>query len=98
MATGTIKQNNTIFPNYDTGAVITLNSTYTAPSDGYVLLLRVIMTGAATALTINGAGVYSANNPNVDLGGAIYPVKKGDIIVTAGLDSSSRVCFLSARS
>lgn len=97
MATGTIKQNR-IFPNYGGAVTITLNSTYTAPSDGYVLLSRVIMTGAGAALTINGTGVYTANSSNVDLGGTIYPVKKGDIIVTAKLDTASRVNFLPARS
>ena len=97
MAEVTITKQN-IFPNYASAAVITLNSTYTAPSDGYVLLARIIMTGAGAALTINGMDVYLANNPNVDLGGAIYPIKKGDITVTARLDTASRVYFIPARS
>ena len=98
MATGTIKQNNTIFPNYNGARTITLNSTYTAPSDGYVLLRRVIMTGSGAALTINGVSVYAANNPNTDLGGCMYPVRKDDTIVTSSLSSNSSVLFTPAYS
>lgn len=94
MATGTIKQSMMFFPDYDNSTLITNNTTYTVPNDGYVIGRRVLTSAAGSIITINSLVVYTTATTGTDLGGVIYPVKKGDIVKLTNLASNSTIYFV----
>lgn len=84
-----------VMPNYTAGVTISPNTTYTAPSNGFVVIYAA---GYLTStLTINGIQVFShvweANYGSPDW--CCFPVTAGDVIVFgfAGSGSTSSVFY-----
>lgn len=83
-------------PNYASQTQLTNNSSYTVLEDGYIICRRIIPSQSGSILTING-GVCIAAGANSDFGGMVFPVKKGDTVVSSNNSSSSRIYFVPTR-
>lgn len=77
-----------IAPDYAHAVVVTPNTTYSVLNDGYFIAARLFGDTAGNIININGLNVMSFNPGGArDMGACIYPVKKGDTVITANLST-----------
>lgn len=81
------------YPNYTQLIKIPLNTTYTCPDDGWVVVLRLYSPSSGGGVSINGSSVLWVTAKTYACGG-IYPVKKGDIVRTSNISTDTDICKL----
>jgi len=79
-----------IAPDYAHAVFVTPNTTYSVLNDGYFIAARLFGSTAGNLININGLNVTSFNPGGArDMGACIYPVKKGDTVITSNLDTTN---------
>lgn len=85
-------------PDYARYVLITINDSYSVNEDGYIIVIRMVATGAGALMAINGANVIVYNNSSGgEVGSVVFPVKAGDTVVTQYLSSTSNISFAPVR-